>query len=76
MKIIVYSLKACPWCIKVKQFLNLNRVEFEERDVSENEEYAKELTEKSNQRSVPVIDIDGKIIIGSDEEKLKEVLKI
>ncbi len=76
MKVIVYTLKTCPWCIKVKEFLNLNKIEFEERDISKNEEYAKELTEKSNQRSVPVIDIDGKIIIGSDEDKLKEALKI
>jgi len=74
-KVIVYSTKTCPWCIKVKEFLKTNKVSFIEKDVS-NEKNAKEMFEKSKQRSVPVIDIDGEIIVGSDESKLKKVLKL
>ena len=74
-KVIVYSTKTCPWCIKVKEFLKTNKVSFIEKDVS-NEKNAKEMFEKSKQRSVPVIDVDGEIIIGSDESKLKKVLKL
>ncbi len=72
-KVIVYSTKTCPWCIKVKEFLKTNKVSFIEKDVS-NEKNAKEMFEKSKQRSVPVIDIDGEIIVGSDESKLKKAL--
>lgn len=74
-EVIVYSTKTCPWCIKVKEFLKTNKVSFIEKDVS-NEKNAKEMFEKSKQRSVPVIDIDGEIIVGSDESKLKKVLKL
>ncbi len=72
-EVIVYSTKTCPWCIKVKEFLKTNKVSFIEKDVS-NEKNAKEMFEKSKQRSVPVIDIDGEIIVGSDESKLKKAL--
>tara|TARA_B100001971_G_C17665781_1_gene275053 strand:- start:223 stop:453 length:231 start_codon:yes stop_codon:yes gene_type:complete len=74
-EVIVYSTKTCPWCIKVKEFLKTNKVSFIEKDVS-NEKNAKEMFEKSKQRSVPVIDIDGEIIVGFDESKLKKVLKL
>ena len=53
--------------------MKTNKVSFIEKDVS-NEKNAKEMFEKSKQRSVPVIDIDGEIIVGSDESKLKKAL--
>mgnify|MGYP001213713323 CR=1 FL=1 len=74
-KVIVYSTKTCPWCIKVKEFLKANKISFIEKDVS-NGKNAGEMFKKSKQRSVPVIDIDGEIIVGSDESKLKKVLKM
>jgi len=76
MKVKLYSLPTCPWCIKVKKFLKDNNVEFEDFDVGTDHKAAKEMIIKSGQKGVPVIDIDGKIIIGSDEEKLKKVLKL
>lgn len=75
MKVIVYTLPTCPWCIKVEGFLKANKIPFTERDVS-SKKNLDEMIKKSEQRSVPVIDIDGKIIVGSDENKLKEALKI
>ena len=76
MNVIVYSLPVCPWCIKVKEFLKKNKIEFEEKDISNNKKYTEEMIKKSGQRSVPVIEINGKIIVGSNEDKLKEALNI
>ncbi len=76
MEVLVYSTPTCPWCIKVKEFLKSHNIEFEDFDVSKDEKLAEELVKKSGQRGVPVTDIDGKIIIGFNEEKLKEALNL
>jgi len=72
----VYSTQTCPYCHIAKDFLKENKIKFEDIDVSENEEKANEMIEKSGQMGVPVIDIDGEIIIGFDKEKIKKLLKI
>jgi len=59
-----------------KDFLKANKVKFEDIDVEADAEAAKEMVEKTGQMGVPVIDIDGKIIIGFDKEALKKALKI
>ena len=76
MEVKVYSTKTCPWCYKVKDFLKDNKVEFEDIDVSQNHEAAHEMIEKSGQMGVPVIDIDGEIIIGFNVPAIKEALKL
>ena len=70
----VYSTPTCPWCIKAKDFLKERGVEFEDLDISSNEEARKEIMEKSGQMGVPVLDIDGKIIIGFDQDAINEAL--
>lgn len=72
----VYSTSTCPWCIKLKEFLKKHRIKFEELDVSRNIKAAHEMVKKSGQMGVPVSDIEGEIIIGFDEDKLKKILKI
>ncbi|HLC68885.1 MAG TPA: glutaredoxin family protein [Candidatus Bilamarchaeaceae archaeon] len=73
-KVIVYSTEWCPWCSKAKEWLAKNSVKFENRDVEKNAEYAEEMQNKSHQTSIPVIDIDGKIIIGYNEQAMKQAL--
>ena len=72
----VYSTQTCPYCHMAKDFLKENKIKFEDIDVSEDEDKANEMIEKSGQMGVPVIDIDGEIIIGFDKEKIKKILKI
>ena len=74
-KVKVYSTKTCPWCHKVKDWLKEKKVEFEDIDVSEDVEKAKEAVEKSGQMGVPIIDINGTIIVGFDQEKLEKALE-
>lgn len=72
--VIVYSTPTCPWCIRVKQFLKENNILFLDWDVSVDKLAADEMVKKSGQMGVPVIDIDGQIIIGFDKEKIKQLL--
>ena len=73
-KIIVYSTTTWPWCTKVKAYLDEKGVEYEAFDVGQDREKAMEMVKKSNQQGVPVIDIDGKIIVGFNQQKLDELL--
>ena len=73
-KVTVYSTPTCPFCIRTKQFLKENNIKFEEIDVSVNEAKAEEMIKKSGQMGVPVVDIDGEIIVGFDKDRLKETL--
>jgi len=75
-KITVYSTSTCPFCIRAKQFLKDNNIQFEDIDVSENQDKAQEMIKKSGQMGVPVIEIDGGIIVGFDKEKIREALGI
>jgi len=76
MKIKIYSTPTCPWCHRVKEFLREKHIKFEDIDVAANREKAQEMVEKSGQMGVPVIDIDGKVIIGFDKTELEETLNI
>jgi len=70
----VYSTPTCPWCIRTKQFLKENNIEFEDLDVVGNQLAADEMVKKTGQMGVPVLDIDGEIIVGFDKEKIKLAL--
>lgn len=77
MNVIVYSTAECPWCKQAKAFLRENKIPFTEKDVGEDQEAAKEMAQKSGGAlSVPILDVNGKIILGFDKEKLKEALKL
>lgn len=75
-KVKVYSTPTCPYCIRAKQFLKDNNVGFEDIDVSTDQAKSEEMVKISGQMGVPVIDIEGKIIIGFDKEEIKKELGI
>ena len=72
----IYSTPTCPWCAKTKAFLKEHKVPFTDVDVSKDQAAAQEAVKKSGQMGVPVIDIDGTIIVGFDEGKIKSALKL
>ena len=73
-KVKVYSTPTCSHCFSVKAFLKEKGVEFENVDVSASKEVAEEMVKKTGQMGVPVIDIDGEIVVGFDREKLSSLL--
>lgn len=72
--VTVYSTPNCPWCHKAKDFLKENKIDYKDVDVSKDKKAAAEMVEKSGQMGVPVIDIDGAVIIGYDLPKIKKAL--
>ena len=76
MNVTVYSTPTCPWCIRVKDFLKENNVEFKDVDVSADQTAAQEMVKKSGQMGVPVVDVDGSIVVGFDEMRLRQLLSI
>ena len=73
-KVMVYSTNACPYCVRVKQFLKENSIEFADVDVSADQAAAQEMIKKSGQMGVPVLDINGEIVVGFDQEKISQLL--
>ncbi|MDD2677948.1 MAG: glutaredoxin family protein [Candidatus Paceibacterota bacterium] len=76
MKIKIYSTPSCLWCQAAKDFFKNHNIPFEDIDVSQNEQAAQEMIEKSGQMGVPVIEIDDKIVKGFDKPSLIELLGI
>jgi glutaredoxin 3 len=70
----VYSTQTCPWCVRAKDYLKTKGVKFDDIDVSRNQAGAQEMMQKSGQRGVPVLDIDGKIIVGFDKPAIDDAL--
>ncbi len=73
-KVKIYSTPTCPFCIRTKQFLKENNIDFEDIDVSSDQARAQEMIQKSGQMGVPVLDIEGEIIIGFDKDKIIKAL--
>lgn len=73
-KVKIYSTPTCPFCMMTKKFLKENNIDFEDIDVSTDQAKAQEMVQKSGQMAVPVIDIDGEIIVGFDKEKIRKAL--
>ena len=74
MNIKIYTLPTCPWCIKTKDFLTKKGVAFQNFDVSTEPQRRDEMIKISGQRSVPVLDIDGKLIIGFDQAAIEKAI--
>ena len=74
MKVEIYSTPTCPYCIKAKKFFKENKIKFIDYNVAEDQEMAKKMVEKTGQMGVPVIVIDGEIVIGFDKPKIEKLL--
>ena len=70
----VYSTATCPYCVRLKQFLRDNNVVFTDIDISSNPAVVQEMIAKSGQMGVPVVDIEGEIIVGFDRAKITGAL--
>jgi len=74
--VTVYSTPTCSWCQIAKEHLTTSGISFEDVDVSVDQQRAREMVEKSGQMGVPVIDIDGEIVVGFDRARIDSLLEI
>ena len=75
-KITIYTTPTCAYCKMTKAFFKEHNIVYEEKDVENDHALAEEMVKKSGQMAVPVIDIDGQIIVGFDKEGLSKLLNI
>ena len=75
MEIKVYSTPTCPWCIKVKEYLTGKGATFTTVDVGQDRDAARDMVARTGQMGVPVIDINGRIIIGFNKPEIDRALK-
>ncbi|MFW6283572.1 MAG: glutaredoxin family protein [Minisyncoccales bacterium] len=74
-KVKIYTSPICPNCEMAKKFLDKKNIDYEEIDVFNDKEKAKEMMEKSGQKRVPVIEIEGEVFPGFDKKKIEEALE-
>jgi len=74
--ITIYTTPTCVYCRAAKEFFQEHNVQYEEKDVVQDEQAREDMIQKSGQLGVPVIDIDGEIVIGFDKKRLSELLGI
>ncbi|HSX47425.1 MAG TPA: glutaredoxin family protein [Patescibacteria group bacterium] len=73
-KIIVYGAEWCAFCHMAMHYLDEKKVKYTYIDVDQDPKYVQEVTEKSGQRGIPVLDMGGQIIIGFDRPKIDAAL--
>ena len=75
-KVTVYSTPSCSWCTTLKRHLDQNGIHYRDIDVSKDQKAAEAMVRKSGQQGVPQTDINGKMIIGFDKNKINTLLEI
>ncbi len=74
MSVSVYSTNSCPYCTLVKNYLKEKKIAFQEFDVGRDKRRADEMVRKSGQMGVPVVEINGRIIIGFNRPEIDKAL--
>ena len=75
MSVIVYSTPSCPYCTMVKNYLKGKGVPYTDFDVSRDTRRAEEMVRKSGQMGVPVVDINGRVLVGFRPNDIESALK-
>ena len=71
----IFSMPECPQCRTLKLYLDAQGIEYDDIDVSGNKKAGDEMIQKSGQTGVPVIEINGEMIVGFDTRKINQILK-
>ena len=75
MKVTIYTTPTCGYCHQAKQFLSRQGITFVEKNVAADRQAAMEMVRLSGQQGVPVIAIDGQVVVGFDQPRLTQLLK-
>lgn len=75
MAVTIYSTPSCGYCVKAKEYFRNKGIRFTDHNVAQNMQKADEMVRKSGQMGVPVIDINGKIIVGFNQTEIEHALR-
>ncbi len=74
MAVKIYTTPSCVYCTKAKQYFRENSIPFTEFNVAQDMRRAEEMVKKSGQMGVPVVDVNGRIIIGFNQPEIEKAL--
>lgn len=74
-EIEVFTTPTCPYCTKIKDWLDENGYEYTEHNVAEDKEQAKKMIKKTGQRGVPQTFIGDEAVIGFQPEKIEKAIE-
>jgi glutaredoxin-like YruB-family protein len=75
MAVTIYTTPSCGYCKVAKDFFRTQHVSFTEYNVASDQRKADEMMRKSGQMGVPVIDVNGKIIVGFNKPEIEKALR-
>jgi len=73
-RVLVFTTPTCPWCQRAKAYLRSRSVPFREVDVTRDAHAARDLVRRTGQIGVPVIEIDGRLVVGFDQRQVDRLL--
>ena len=74
MSVTIYSTPTCGYCNLAKDYFRKNNINYQDYNVASDVRKAEEMVQKSGQMGVPVIDINGKIIIGFNQPEIERAI--
>jgi glutaredoxin 3 len=75
-QVTIYSTPSCHFCHLAKDYFTENNVTYTEHDVATDLEKREEMMNLTGQMGVPVIRIGDDVVVGFDEDKVKELLAV
>ena len=75
MSVTMYSTPSCGYCTMAKDYFRKNQIPFTEYNVAADQKKAEEMVRKSGQMGVPVIDVNGRVIVGFNQGAIETALK-
>ena len=75
MAVVIYSTPTCGYCRTAKEYFKSHSVPFTEYNIAADQRRADEMVRKSGQMGVPVIDVNGRIIIGFNKSEIERALR-
>jgi len=75
MAVTVYSTPSCGYCRMAKEYLTRKGVSFTDYNVAADQHRAEEMVKKSGQMGVPVLDVNGRVIIGFNQPEIDRALQ-
>ncbi len=73
-RVLVFTTPTCPWCQRAKAYLRSRGVAFREIDVTRDPRAADDLVRRTGRMGVPVIEIDGRPVVGFDQVQIDRLL--
>ena len=75
-QVTIYTTPTCHFCHAAKDFFSANGIQFTDYNVAADLPKRQEMIQKSGQMGVPVITIDKDLMVGFDEERLRQLLLV